>query len=303
MTTLVKVVVLLAAGLFVGISASMNAAFLSIFGRTDLETSLLVGVSFAGDAVKAVLPVVVMRALLVRAWLHAALASGMLAIVTVMSLVSGIGFAALTRGGAIAIRESEAATLVAREQELAGLDRRLATLTEGRSVARIQAAMDALKLEKGWLASQSCTQAGGPTLRQYCASVFTLRAELSTASERDGLVTERRALRRQIETLRRSGADADGDPQATALAELFGTDRKLPRLLITTGMAVVLELGSLILLLLAAGPALAGWREPGSAPVSPPVPASLPLSADRAHWQRQRNLGNLPGNRGTSDAQ
>lgn len=302
MTVFVKGVVLLAAALFIGVSASMNAVFLSSFGRTPLETGLLIGVSLAGDAVKAVLPVVVMRALLLRAWGHALMASVMLAVVIAMSLGSGIGFAALTRGGAIGARETQAGVLAAREADLAALDRRLAALPDARSAARIEADMDALKLERGWLASMSCTQASSASLRQFCGSVFRLRAELATAAERDGVVAERQKLRTEIERLRGAGAGTEGDPQATALAELLGTDRHVPRLVLTTGMAVLLELGSLILIVLAAGPAVVGWRDPGSEPVPPLVPAALPLSPDRSHWQRQRDAGKTPPHRGAGDA-
>jgi hypothetical protein len=301
MTLFVKGVVLLAAALFIGVSASMNAVFLSSFGRTPLETGLLIGVSLAGDGVKAVLPVVVMRALGLRAWGHAVMASVMLAVVMAMSLGSGVGFAALTRGSAIGARETQAGVLAAREKDLAGIDRRLARLPDTRSAARIEADLDALKLERGWLASKACTEALTPGLRQFCGSLFGLRAELATATERDGLLADRHRLRAEVERLRGSGAGTDGDPQATALAELLGTDRNVPRLVLTTGMAVVLELGSLVLILLAAGPAIIGWREPGSEPPPPLVPATLPRSVDRAHWRRQRKFDNLSLDRGSGD--
>lgn len=301
MTLLVKGVVLLAAALFIGVSASMNSVFLSSFGRTPLETGLLIGVSLAGDGVKAVLPVVFMRALALRAWGHAVMASVMLAVVIVMSLASGVGFAALTRGGAIGARDTQAGVLAAREKDLTAIDRRLAALPDTRSAARIEADMDALKLERGWLASKACTEALTPGLRQFCGSLFGLRAELATATERDGLLADRDRLRAEVERLRGSGAGTDGDPQATALAELLGTDRSVPRMILTTGIAIALELGSLILIILAAGPAIIGWREPGSEPPPPLVPATLPPSPDRAHWQRQRDVGKFALNRSSGD--
>ena len=84
MTIIVRGVVLLAAILFIAVSASMNAVFLSSFGRTAVETMLLSGVSIAGDAIKAVLPVIIMRAFMLRAWVHAGMAAVMLAVVIAM---------------------------------------------------------------------------------------------------------------------------------------------------------------------------------------------------------------------------
>ncbi len=301
MTVFINAVVLLAAALFIAVSASMNAVFLSSFGRTPLETSLLMGVSVAADAIKAVLPVVIMRALVVRAWGHMAMAGMMLGVVIAMSLASGMGFVSLARDKAIGARETQALALAARENDLSELERRLATLPEARPLARIEADIQALKLEPDWIPSKSCTQARGAALLQFCSGVFAVQAELATASERDRLVSERRTLRRDVETLRASGAATDGDPQAKAMSDLFGTDRRMPRMVLTTGMAIVLELGSLILILLAAGPALLGWREPGTGPSPPPVAATLPPSVDRAHWQRQRNLDRLTTNRGAGD--
>ena len=54
MTMIVRGVVLLAAILFIAVSASMNAVFLSSFGRTAVETTLLTGLSVSGDAIRRV---------------------------------------------------------------------------------------------------------------------------------------------------------------------------------------------------------------------------------------------------------
>ena len=92
----------------------------------------------------------------------------------------------------------------------------------------------------------------------------------------------------------------DSDPQSGAISELLGVDRKMPRLVLTTGLAIVLELGSLILVLLAAGPALSNWRTPGSEEKPTPMPVMVPSSADRTYWNRQRGataIGNHQGDR------
>ena len=46
----------------------MNALFLSSLGRSALEVGLLAAVSIASDISKAVLPVLMLRSVLLRAW-------------------------------------------------------------------------------------------------------------------------------------------------------------------------------------------------------------------------------------------
>ena len=302
MTIIVRGVVLLAAILFIAVSASMNAVFLSSFGRTAVETMLLSGVSVAGDAIKAVLPVIIMRAFMLRAWVHVTMAGVMLAVVIAMSLMSGLGFAALTRGHAVTARDGDRQALVVRVSDLAGIERQLAGLGEARSAARIETDLDAVKLEPLWASSKACAQANGPATRQFCGGVFRLRSERAVATERDGLLSQKLMLRAEIARLRDTGAAAESDPQAGALAEILGTDRRTPRLVLTTAGAVMLELGSIILVLLAAGPAVFKWQEPGTEPLPPPKVATVPMSPDRSHWNRQRHAAIVPQHRGTGDA-
>lgn len=299
MSSIVKGTVLLAAVLFIGISASMNALFLSSFGRSPIETGLLTAVSIAGDVVKAVLPVVLARTIAQRAWGQTSLCGVMLAVAIAMSVASGLGFAAGLRSEAVTVREGASAVLKAREADLADIEQRLAALSPARTVPAITTDIDAAKFDRAWAASKACTQATGLAMRQFCERVVRLRGELAAATERDRYHADRRMLREAIGELRKSGSAADADPQASALAELLGTDRKTPRMLVTTAMALVLELGSIVLILLAAGSALRGWHEPGREPRVPEEPVVVPASADRTHWHRQRQHAKvLPANRG-----
>lgn len=300
MASIIKATVLLTAVLFVGISASMNALFLSSFGRTALEATLLVGVSVAADVVKAVLPVVLTRTIMQRAWGQAALCSVMLSVVIVMSIASGLGFAARLRSESVALQEGASAALKAREADLADLEQRLAMIPEVRSALAITTDIDAAKLDRSWLTSKSCTQTSGPVMRQFCERVLRLRGELAAAVARDRYHAERKSLRDKIAEMRQSGGSADADPQASALADLFGTAPKTARVLLTTGVAVVLELGSIILILLVAGAPLRSWYEPGQAPTIPREAVVVPASADRTHWNRQRQGSHFQlGKRGT----
>jgi hypothetical protein len=289
MTLIPYAAVLAAALVFIAVSAVMNALFLSSLGRTPVEIGLLAAVSVAVDVTKAVLPVVLMRAVMLRAWGHAAPAAALLLLVILLSLTSGAGFTASTRGAVTAGREAQSEQLAARKQELRDIDSQLSALMVTRPRAVIEAELATLLLDRRSLASKSCEQPVTTTHREYCKDVYRLKVELVSTNARDKSAADRRMTLAAIEMLQRSGAAAEIDPQASALAELTGFDQKQLRVGLTILIAVLLELGSAILVLLAAGPMLRGWREPGEEPEPEPIPATLPLQADRSHWQRQRS--------------
>ena len=116
MTILVRVLVLGAALLFIMVSAAMNAVFLSSLGRTPIEATMLGLVSVASNAAKVALPVVLMRALTLRAWVHAGAAGVMLVAAIGLSLASGTGFAASTRSSIVSQRDAHAAQLTRRRR-------------------------------------------------------------------------------------------------------------------------------------------------------------------------------------------
>jgi hypothetical protein len=300
MSLVLQVTVGIAALLFIAVSATMNALFLSSLGRTPVEVGLLAAVSIAGDMVKAVLPVLIVRAIIIRAWSHLALASVMLAVVVVLSLASGTGFAALTRNAAVTTRGAQADELAARQKELRGIEAGIEGLAPARQITVVEADIAGFIIDRHWVWSKSCTEITGPSARKFCTGLSALKSELALATSRDQLTAKRSGTRSRIDALQLAGAGGDSDPQAVAIAALLGVDKSTPRLVLPVSIAVVLELGGVILVLLLAGPTLIGWREPGTAPKPAPVPVEVPMSADRTHWQRQRNKASVGGNRGES---
>lgn len=296
MKHLLAAIVMLAAILFIAVSAAMNAVFLSSLGRTPLEVGLLAAVSLGGDAVKAVLPVLIMRGLAIRAWAQTVAATLLLLVVTALSLASGTGFAALTRGAATALREAQADALASRRKDLRELETRIALIAAARPASVIEADLAGSQMDRRWLASKSCAQPSTASARNFCTDVLKLKAELAAAHEQAALSAERQQLRAAIERLEERGAGTTVDPQSTAIAELFGIDRHWPRVALTSFIAIILEFGSVVLVLLAAGPMVLGWRDPNSVPPPAPIPATLPVQADRAHWHRQRSAGPVASN-------
>ena len=293
MNTILQAAVVIAALLFIAVSATMNALFLSSLGRTPFESTLFATVSVAGDIAKTVLPVLILRAVLLRAWATCAAAGAMLAVVVALSLASGTGFTALTRGSVTAAREAQTNLLSTRKQDLLEAETRMVALSAARPVSVVEGELSATRVDRRWQWSKSCADINSMSIQKFCAEVFKLRTELATGNERDGLDVRRQELRASIQSLGQAGAGTESDPQASAIAALLGVDRSLPRLVLTTSIAVVLELGSIVLVLLAAGPTLRGWYEPGQQPKPVTVLAKMPEQADRNHWKRQRELAKL----------
>lgn len=308
MQVVIQVAVASTAALFIALSATMNALFLSSLGRTPVEVCLLAAVSFGSDVVKAVLPVLVVRAVIARAWGHCAIASLLLAIVVALSMASGTGFAALTRNSANSIRVSQADALRAHQKEFQDAEAAIGKLGTARQTPIIEASIAALMIDRRWTLSKFCSDVTTASLRKFCGELAALRSELAIAVTRDRLTAERRGTRRQIETLEAAGAGGESDPQAAAVAVLFGVDPSIPRRVLPIAVAVVLELGSVILVLLLAGPTVRRWRDPAETTAAASeitavaIPVSVPHPPDMVGWQLRRNASKLSENRGGSHA-
>ena len=172
---------IVAALLFIGVSATMNALFLSSLGRTSLEVGLLAAVSIASDISKAVLPVLMVRSVLLRAWGNAAAAALLLLGVVALSLASGTGFAALMRDATTSARGAHSEQIAATRQELREIEARLAALAGSRGAPIIEADIAALHIDRRWQTSKFCTEPNSATARQFCGEVLRLQAELAAS--------------------------------------------------------------------------------------------------------------------------
>ena len=132
MNGLLRLAVALAAVVFIAVPAAMNALFLSSLGRTSTEATLLSFVSIAADVMKAVLPILLARALLLRAHAQTAIAGTMLCAVVMLSLTSGSGFVATMRGSAHVASSALADKLAAATRDLSETDARIAGLPPAR---------------------------------------------------------------------------------------------------------------------------------------------------------------------------
>jgi hypothetical protein len=292
MQRLVHVTIVAAAAIFISGSAATNALFLSSLGRTAGEAALFGSISVAADLAKVVLPVIVARAWARRLWWQGGLAALLLGAVIALSLASGTGYAALTRDAVSAGRESGAQNLAAATAALAELEQRFARLPAAREVAVIEADLAIQQADWRWASSKSCTALEGRTTRQYCSDVLKLRAELTAAQSAVELRAKLEQARRELATMREARPAGRSDPQIDALAELLGIAAKFVRAGLTFGVALVMELGAVVLVIIASGP-LVSVPKTAAPPPEPIAPkAELPAQPDRTFWQRQRQKAN-----------
>lgn len=296
MTRLMSIAAGIATVVMVAASATMNATALSSFGRTALEIALLIAVSLASDTVKAILPVVIARAVILRAWLHGGLAALLLAAVIGLSIFSGFTFVAMTKEQASAAHQGHAEHVAALRADLARIEKRLAGLADLRAAAVMEEEVKAQLADRRWSATKECSDMGaaaGAATRQFCAGVFKLRGDIAGARERDRLLGEQQRLRERLAAARSAPArDVDAAPRV--IAEMLGIAVSLPRMAMSVGLAIVLELGSVVLVLLAAGPTLAGWARAERELRAKESAKSLPPQPDREFW-KSRGHGVLAG--------
>lgn len=265
--TLCRWAVTAAALAFVVVSGVMNALFLSSLGRTVSERALLAVVSVAADIAKAALPVLILWLWTRKAWAQFSLAAVMLAVLIVVSLASGTGYAAAMRDVAVAKHDLRAERTKRLKDDLTALDRQLETTSAVRVAAVIDAEQRVLHLDRLWSSSKACTDVTQPASRTFCAAVRRLDVERASAVERQRQSEQRAQLLAQLNSDTGFDEIADASLQVAAIAELLGFDIGRVRQGFSIVTALVLELGCVLLLLVVGG---AIWA-PVPAPPSPPV--------------------------------
>jgi hypothetical protein len=308
----------LAAFVFIVVSAAMNSLFLSSLGRTNLEGGLFAAISIASDLAKAILPMIVLRAMAANAFTRTAIAGALLLGTIALSVCSGVGFASMTRGGITADRDSAAERLAQAKADLAEVEQKLTSLGTPRASAVIEANLNTMVVDRRWQASDECRSASWQQARSFCADMLKLKTELAATKEKALLAEKRQSLRASVDAMRANGAMDISDPQSEALAQLSGTKAQTVRAALMILLAVVLELGSVSLLLLIAEPIEKEQEKTPAQPAAPveavgsfevapieitpsaerkkvPVsnPASVPMLRDRAYWLKQREQAKL----------
>lgn len=291
---------------FVGISAVINALFLSSLGRTSMEVTVFATLSVVADIAKAVLPL-----LMLAAWRNghrkaAGLGGTVLMALIGLSVMSGMGFAAMTRSAVMSAQEMTALELNMTTSAIRRSEASLAALGAVRPASVVEAELASAMSDRMWSLSQACTSVSSRPLRDYCNTVSRLRNEVGSAQAAHRIEEALREQRARLIVLRERGASSASDAQVAAAAELLGISAGAARLGMTLGLAVVIELGAVVFVLIVTAAAAGGRshapqaieREPAHKAREPVSiePALLPLPPKSRQWLKRQQASREKGN-------
>jgi len=226
----------------------MNWRFGYQLGVTEFDSHLYASASAAADCLKALVPFLIFAAIKNRMWSQA-LASGLVwVVVTVYSLTSALGHAALNRGDTSGKRAQEVQVYKDLRSDLDRAKTQLGWVPAHRPAATVQNDMNGLETQRRWAMTKGCTDATASASRRFCESHAKLAAELASANEAAKLETriaEVQAKLGELDGVTHSSAD----PQATVLANLAGifvpgVKVENVQTALTIFIALLLEVGS-----------------------------------------------------------
>ena len=239
----------LAAGVLLAVSAAMNWQFGFSLGRTPLDGEILGAASAAADCMKALVPFFFFAAWRNRMWSQAAASAIVWAVVTVYSLTSALGYAALTRADTTGARSAQSLSYQDVRADMKRAQDQLSWIPQHRPQATVQADIDGLKGQKAWGWSESCTKLDGKAERQLCDKFHNLQAELGSALQAGDLEKRISVAQGKLEGQTSHTGSADADPQAAVLAALLA--KVFPSIqvgdvqtMMTVFVALLLEVGS-----------------------------------------------------------
>ncbi|MBA2124701.1 hypothetical protein DLM45_00455 [Hyphomicrobium methylovorum] len=239
----------LAAGVLLAVSATMNWRFGFSLGRTELDGEIYGAASAAADCLKALVPFFFFAAMRNKVWSQAAASALVWVVVTAYSMTSALGHAALNRYDSTGQRAQEAQAYQDLRTELKRAEEQAGWIPQHRPLAAVQAEIDGLKLQKHYQWSKECTNVRTTSQRSLCQQLTGLDAELASAVSGNAANDKISQLREKVAAAGSSTAMSEADPQAKVLTELAssffpGITMENVQMAMTLFVALLLEIGS-----------------------------------------------------------
>ncbi len=257
------VIGVLAAGVLLVVSAAMKWRFGYQLGVEEFDKLLYASASAAADCLKALVPFLFFAAIRNKMWSQAIASCVVWGVVTVYSLTSALGHAALNRGDTSGQRASDVQAYKDLRANLERAKSQLGWVPRHRPADAVQAELNNMQNQRRWGWTNGCTSVNGSGNRGFCDDHAKLGAELASANEAAKL--EARIAEIQAKLGERTGVThSAADPQAAVLTKLAGVF--LPGVKIedvqtalTIFIALLLEVGSGLGMYIA----FAQWRVDG----------------------------------------
>lgn len=234
----------LAAAILLAVSAAMNWRFGYSIGNAEFDRQLYGAASAAADCFKALVPFFFFAAIRNKMWSQALASFVIWGVVTAYSLTSALGHVTSNRSDTGGHRQAIMQTYQDHRADLKRAQDQLSWIPQHRPVSTVESAIDALKTQRLWTTTESCTQVSGRQVRDFCQGYHGLLAERASAMTR--VVQEARIaeIQAKLEATNGGGMLTEADPQAAALATMTGLTQPQVQMAMAIFVALLLEIGS-----------------------------------------------------------
>lgn len=261
----------LAAGVLLVVSATMNWRFGISLGRTEFDGQIYGAASAAADCLKALIPFFLFAAIRSKMWSQAAAALIVGIVVTAYSLTSSLGHAALNRFDTAGNRAAEAQVYQDHRADLKRAQDQLSWIPQHRPAATVQGEIEAMKSQRAWTATKGCTDATRPASRTFCQTFHGLTAEMASGTQAAELESRIREVQGKLAQTDQMTVMTEADPQAAVLAKITGLETEQIQMAMTMFIALLLEVGSIFGMYVAFSQWRLYDREAPSAPAMAPM--------------------------------
>ena len=267
----------MSAAVLLAVSAAMNWRFGYSLGVTEADKQIYGAASAAADCFKALVPFFFFAAVRNRMWSQAVASAIVWVVVTVYSLTSALGHAALNRMDTSGQRTVASANYTALRADLKLAQDQLSWVPQHRPAAAVQGDIDSAKLSKFWGWSESCGKPTDTAAIKFCQKYQGSLSELASANRAGQLTAKIAEINAKLAQATGASAMSDADPQAAVLAKLVslvapGTKVEDVQTALTIMVAVLLEIGSGFGMYVA----FSSWRLYDRAAPRVPLAASTP---------------------------
>ncbi len=212
----------MAASVLLLVSAAMNWRFGYHLGITELDGLIYGSASAAADCLKALVPFFIFAAIRNKMWAQAAASFLVWSVVTVYSLTSALGHAALNRQDTAGTRASQAQAYQDLRSDLERARDQLSWVPQHRPSSVVQSEMQALETKRQWRWTSGCTSIKGRGNRSFCDTYAGLKSEFASANEATKLEARIADINEKLNAKSGSVSHSNGDPQAAILAQIAG---------------------------------------------------------------------------------
>lgn len=232
-----------AALVLLGVSVVMNYRFGASLGKTEFDGQIYGFASAAADCLKALAPFFLFAAWRNRLWSATAIILVLWTVMTVYSMTSALGHAALNRLSTAAKRTTEATNYADLRKDLARAEQDLGWITQHRPAEQVRADLEGHKAQRTWVASNECTDPAGKAAREYCQTYHRLSGELAAAEKADKLEARIAEIKGKLDG-RQVVSEEAADPQASVLARISRMSIDTVQAALTIFVALLIEIGS-----------------------------------------------------------